>query len=168
MTAPITLQLTDNRTFIDLKNCDKQNISQITLLIHGNEQNEITVFGNNDTYYNFINSLVEYEGITIIHNCTQKYLCICKEGLEGIVIEADSIMSDPGEDVPIRIFSNIEISSELFINEHEVYIDANCQLNITNVKTVNQNIEEGLKVDNLLFVNGTNLLLKPREIALNI
>ena len=177
MTDPITLQLTDNHTFIDLKNCDKQNISQITLLKHGNETNEITIFGNNDTYHNFINSLVEYEGITIIHNGTQKYLCICnneesctrcKEGLEGIVIEADSIINDPGEDVPMRIFSNIEMSSELFINEHEVYIDANCKLNITNVKTVNQNIEEGLKVDNLLFVNGTNLLLKPREIALNI
>ena len=77
MTDPITLQLTDNHTFIDLKNCDKQNISQITLLKHGNETNEITIFGNNDTYHNFINSLVEYEGITIIHNGTQKYLCIC-------------------------------------------------------------------------------------------
>lgn len=58
--------------------------------------------------------------------------------------------------------------SNVFINEHDVLIDPNFNRNLTNVYKVNQNIDEELKVDNLKFINGSNLLLKPRDISLDI
>lgn len=44
----------------------------------------------------------------------------------------------------------------------------NCNLYLSYVTTVNQNIDDGLNVDYLHFVNGSNLILKPKNIDLNI
>lgn len=177
MTVPIILQLTNKKSFIDLRDFDNQNTSLITIRKSGNEMNEITVFGTDENYDNFINNLKDHDEIKIAHNGTQKYLCICEnedectncqEGVDGLVSTGYNIQSDPGEDVKIRVFSDVEIASKLFNNDHEVYIEPGFNLNLTYVNTVNQNISEGLNVDNLHFVNGSNLLLKPRDISLNI
>ena len=172
----INLQLTSSSSIIDLLNCDKQNTSKITIHKYGDNQNEISVLGNDEISNNFIGSLINYENISINRNNKQKYLCLCekdsclqcKEGIEGIIQTDTKITKDPGYDVKIRVFSDVEIPMNLFTNTHDVFVDYSYYVNLTNVKTVFQNIEKGLKIENLIFENGTNLLLKPRDRILNI
>ena len=178
--TPITFQLTSNETFIDLRDCAMQKKKFITILNNNNsgESSQIIVYGNNESYYNFISSLSGYHGISLILNGSQKYLCICNsedlcnrcsEGINGIIIESDKIISDPGEKVDIRIFSDSEISSKIFTNKHNVLTDSLCNLNLTDVKEVNQNIQDGIKIGNLVVLsNISNLLLKPEDSFLDI
>ena len=52
-----------------------------------------------------------------------------------------------------EIYINNEISSSVYTNEHNAFIDENSMLNITDTDTVYQNIDEGIKFDNLWFNN---------------
>ena len=182
ISVSITFQMTGEQSYIDLRDFDEQISPKITILKHVNDNSSninslITVFGKNESYYNFINNIVNHDGITILLNGSSKYLCICKDdkscneckvGVDGLIDSSYSIRSDPGENVKIRVFSDIEISSKIFTNDHDVYINNGCNLNLTYASSVNQNINNGLRVDNLLFVNGSNLLLKPKDVELDI
>ncbi|KAK8842291.1 hypothetical protein M9Y10_025868 [Tritrichomonas musculus] len=174
---PMSFELTSNESVIDLKDCVQQNKSFITFIKEGTENNEVTLYGSLEIYDNFIKSINSHEGITFIRNGSKKYLCICrseescnkcKEGIDGRIVETGDIVSDPGEDVEIRIFSNFEISSSIFTNIHDVLIDPTYKLNLTYVEAINQNITEGLIADNLIFKNVTNLLIKPKGPSLDI
>ncbi|KAK8887546.1 hypothetical protein M9Y10_038595 [Tritrichomonas musculus] len=174
---PMTFELISNDSVIDLKDCVQQNKSFITFIKEGILNNEVILYGSREIYDNFIGSIKSHEGITFIRNGSKKYLCVCmseescnkcKEGIEGRIIDTDNIVSDPGEEVEIRIFSNFEISSEIFTNSHNVLIDPTIKLNLTNVEEINQNITEGLIADNLIFKDVTNLLIKPKGPSLNI
>ena len=173
----LTIQLMNKRSFIILRNCDKQDSPKISILKYGNERNEITILSTEESYNNFINCLENYDDVVILRDGTPRYLCLCdnendckrcKDGIEGYIETAKTILNDPGENVNIRVFSDTEISSNIFTEQHDVTIDPSCTLNFTDTGFVDQNIESGLNVDNLHFVNGSNLLLKPTEIALNI
>ena len=61
MTEPIVLQLTNTRSYIDLRDFDEQSTSQITILKKGNERNEITVYGNEDIFNNFVKNIAQYD-----------------------------------------------------------------------------------------------------------
>ncbi|KAK8887548.1 hypothetical protein M9Y10_038597 [Tritrichomonas musculus] len=174
---PMTFELTSRYSVIDLKYCVQQNKPFITFINEGILNNEVTLYGNKKTYDNFIGSIKSHEGITFIRNGSKKYLCVCmseescnkcKANIEGRIIDTDSIESDPGEEVEIRIFSNFEISSEIFTNSHNVLIDPTIKLNLTNVEGINQNITEGLIADNLIFKDVSNLLIKPKGPSLDI
>lgn len=177
VSMPITLQLTDSQSSIDLKNFAHQNSKQIKMIKHGDVLNTVTIYGSSEIYSNFKKSLNEYEGIKFISDSTQKYLCFCKkeetcreceEKVKGIVTVTNKILSEPGENVDILLFDDLEISSNIFTNKHDIYKDLNCKINITDVKSVNQKIDYKFIVDNLHFDNSDNLLLKPRDPVLNI
>lgn len=177
LTVPIVFQLTRNHSVIDLRDCVAQNMSLITIKKFDETTNEITFYSQPEIFNNFKNAISEHEGITFFRNGSKKYLCICdgvdacnkcKEGIDGRIETSIQLLSDPGEDVEIRVFSNFEASSNLFTNEHDVIIDSNCAFNLTDVKSVNQNFTDKLKVENLFFYSESNLLLKPGEPILNI
>ena len=175
--ARLSLLLTNSLSSIDLRKCVPQESKQISIHKYGQEANELTIYGSSDIYRNFKNHLISYDGIRLISNSSQKYICICnnnelcvkcKEDTEGFVTETNKITSDPGENVDIRIFSDIETSSNVFSNEHNVYVDMNCKLNITDVQSVDQTIDDKIKVDHLIFNNSSNILLKPRDPSFDI
>lgn len=176
ISKPITLQLTDADSVIDLKKCVSQTSKQITLVKFGEQENTITVLGSTETFSNFQSLIVSHEGIALKQNAEKKYLCICKddscnkckEGIEGIITNSETINSDPGEDVEIRIFKNIEVESDLFTNEHNVMINSINNLTLKSVLNVYQNIEKKLKVDNLVFTTGDNLVIRPKTSMLYI
>lgn len=173
----ITFQLTNEKSFIFLRNCDKQDSPKITLEKNGDKRNEIIILATEESYNNFIGSLDKYDDILILRDGTPRYLCLCndendcmrcKEGVDGYIDTAKTIRTDPGENVNIRVFSDTEISSNIFTTDHDVMINPNVTLNVTDTEFVDQNIERGINVDFLHFENGSNLLLKPTEISLNI
>ena len=175
--TPISFQLLEGQTEINLKRCIYPYEPIITIHHNGSYQNKITVYGSSENYYNFIRLITNHDGITFNHDGVQKYLCLCndddscskcEENIDGYFEKASKITSDPGDNVEIRVFSNIEISSSLFQSENNVYIDPDCHLNLTDAETVDQNFYQGLKVDNLYFTNVNNLLIKPKSTQLNI
>lgn len=174
LSTPVFLQLTDNQSIINLIESVKQESPAITFLKHGNEINKVIIYNETEIFNNFMTSLTNYEGITFIN---RKYLCVCnddfsfekcKEGIDGIFDKIDEIISDPGKDVIIRIFVDCEISSNVFQFNHDIFIDQNCKINLTNIKNINQNLPDGIQVDNLIFKNLSNVLLKPNDQILNI
>ncbi|KAK8898495.1 hypothetical protein M9Y10_000784 [Tritrichomonas musculus] len=177
ISTPISIQLTNNESRIDLLRCANQSSKQITIIKYGDTPNEITVFGSLENYNNFIDAILQHDGIEIKRNGTRKYICICDddesyercvEVIDGIFEKSSELLTDPGDDVDIRFFKNLEISSNLLTYNHNTLIDSNCSINITDVKNVYLNIEDQFKVDNLVFENGSNLLLKPKDPVLNI
>ena len=120
LTVPIVIQLTCNHSVIDLRDCVAQNMSLITIKKFDETTNEITFYSQPEIFNNFKNAISEHEGITLIRNGSKKYLCICdgvdacnkcKEGIDGRIETSIQLLSDPGEDVEIRVFSNFEASS---------------------------------------------------------
>ncbi|KAK8878428.1 hypothetical protein M9Y10_005201 [Tritrichomonas musculus] len=107
-----------------------------------------------------------------------KYYCICsddsicKECTNGIqtneVQTSSSISQDPGTDVTIRIYSNAEISSSIFTQDHDVVVDSRFNLNITNADNVDVSDTTKLKVDKLSFTSGENVNIKPKSSELKI
>lgn len=174
--APFTFYLTDEDSVIDLQNCNFHENKKLTFVKYGENENILTISGGDQDFNNFKSMLVSFEGITIKQSDKQKYLCICKDescnkcqnGIDGIIINSDSFVSDPGKNVEIRIFSNVEVASDLFTNEHNVVIDSSNTLKINNVENVYQNIENKLKIDNLIFSNGNNIIIKPKPSKLSI
>lgn len=107
ISVPITFQMTGEQSYIDLRDFDEQVSPKITILKHVNDNssninNLITVFGKNESYYNFINNIVNHDGISILLNGSSKYLCICKddkscneckEGVDGLIDDILAKMS---------------------------------------------------------------------------
>lgn len=177
ITNPIALKLSSTNTIIDLYDCDEQNNPFIRLFKFGNDANSIKVLGSEEIFHNLEGSIIESTKFTFGLDNRQKYLCLCiddnsynkcQQGIDGIIKKWDVIRKDPGRDVQIRVFSNVEIKNNVFKKEHDVFLNYECQVNLTRIKTVYQNIDKGLKIEKLIFRNGTNILLKPRENVLNI
>lgn len=175
--TPISLQVMNNESSINLKSCVEQMNSKLTIHYDGNSKSEITVFGSVNNFENFKKSTLLDGNISLVLNGAQKYLCFCNDdndcikcsnGIDGLITNTNNILNDPGEETEIRIFSNFEMQSNLFTSENNAYIDPSVNLTLTNVLVVNQNIEEGLKVDNLIFKNVSNLLIKPKGPELDV
>ena len=56
ITEPVTLQLTNVESSINLLNCDEQRVSKITILKYGSNTNKLTIYGSYEIANNFIHS----------------------------------------------------------------------------------------------------------------
>lgn len=173
----IHFQLTKNESYIELRNCSYRKTPCINIYQYGNEINKLTIIGTFEEYEYFMNLLLSYVGIDIIFYHTNEHYCICnnensckecKLNINGTINTNNKLTNDPGLNVNIRIFSNTEVSSKTFTNEHNVFIDENTILNLTDVDIVYQNINEGIKIDKLVFDDTNRILLKPKQSELKI
>ncbi|KAK8886284.1 hypothetical protein M9Y10_041746 [Tritrichomonas musculus] len=108
-----------------------------------------------------------------------KYYCICKgddlcndctNGIESNdVTKVESMTTDPGEGVIIKVFANVSISSSVFTNDHNVEVNKLNVLTITNVENVDVSDTTKLKVGNHLnFDSGDNVIIEPKSSSLSV
>lgn len=102
MTVPNILQLTNKKSFIDLRDFDNQNTSLNTIRKRGNEMNEITVFGTDDNYDNFINNLKDHDEIKIAHNGTKNIFAYAKKMMNAQTAKKE-LMASFQQDIIYRV-----------------------------------------------------------------
>ena len=109
-----------------------------------------------------LNIEIPSTGFNYVCICQEKDACNdCSSGLQTNEVKIENTLSkDPGSGIDIKVFSNSNIRSSIFTNEHNVYVDPNYNLTLQNVDNVDLSDSTKIKFDLLSFSNAENVIIR--------